>query len=336
VGQLYSTFFLVFRFENFYIMSDFVLPVFIKSKDVPRSGDRRPTVLEVCLAAERTSGSGSVLGAQEIHGLWRIYPATKAARTQLLIEGVTLRQTSLSLFDNNPFILKDSSGEEKPSTKLWIDDIPISSADSEIELALKKMGCELRSEIKQERARDADNKLTRFLTGRRFVFITTPPTPLIKTVKINIFSARLFHKEQKMEKKTPICSNCLEEGHHKSACKKDVVCQTCRKKGDKNCSLSATKDADQIVQASTSQETQQPFMKKPVSTALKTQNRGRPTDRGQSTLDATFSRSRSETPKRRHSSDKSDDRLPEKLAKRLTELADENRVSEAGDVSEES
>jgi len=321
-------------------MSDFVLPVFIKSKDVPRSGDRRPTVLEVCLAAERTSGSGSVLGAQEIHGLWRIYPATKAARTQLLIEGVTLRQTSLSLFDNNPFILKDSSGEEKPSTKLWIDDIPISSADSEIELALKKMGCELRSEIKQERARDADNKLTRFLTGRRFVFITTPPTPLIKTVKINIFSARLFHKEQKMEKKTPICSNCLEEGHHKSACKKDVVCQTCRKpghkKGDKNCSLSATKDADQIVQASTSQETQQPFMKKPVSTALKTHNRGRPTDRGQSTLDATFSRSRSETPKRRHSSDKSDDRLPEKLAKRLTELADENRVSEAGDVSEES
>ena len=74
--------------------------------------------------------------------------------------------------DTNPFVLRDDTEEEKPSTKVCVDDLPISVADSEIEFALNKLGVELRSEIKKERAHDTDNKLTRFLTGRRFVYIT--------------------------------------------------------------------------------------------------------------------------------------------------------------------
>ena len=44
----------------------------------------------------------------------------------------------------NPFILRDDSGEEKPATKVWIDNAPMSVADSEIEEALGKVECEIR------------------------------------------------------------------------------------------------------------------------------------------------------------------------------------------------
>ena len=48
--------------------------------------------LEICLAAEKVSGTETILGAQEIRGLWRVYPLTRTARNKLLIENLTLRQ----------------------------------------------------------------------------------------------------------------------------------------------------------------------------------------------------------------------------------------------------
>ena len=218
-----------------------VNPVFIKSRDIPDSFENRPSVIDICLAAEKTSGQGSVIGAQCIRGLWRIYPATKEGRTDLLIKGMHLRGVNIQVANANPFILRDDTGEEKPSTKLWVEDLPISVAETEVEFALKKLGCELRSSIRMEKARDKDNKLTRFITGRRFVFITVPSSPLDKEIKINNFPSKLYHKEQKQNKKTVICSRCLEPGHHVSKCEGDVVCRQCgksgHKKGDRQCTL---------------------------------------------------------------------------------------------------
>ena len=218
-----------------------VKPVFIKARDIPDATNVRPSVLELCLAAERETGQGTVVGAQAIGGLWRIYPESDEARTQLLIRGIKLRNTSIQPSSTNPFIVRDSSGEERQATKVWIDDIPISVADSVIEVALKKLGCELRSAVIKERARDADHKLTRFLTGRRYIFITVPTKPLEKSIKIDFFSAKIYHKEQKQTQTTPHCSKCLSEGHHVSQCKGKIVCITCKKpghkRGDPECSL---------------------------------------------------------------------------------------------------
>ena len=146
-------------------------------KDVPDSERNRPTVLEVWLAAEREMRQGTVLGAKDIRGLWRIYPATSEARTQLLVRGIRINKTLVQPSSTNPFVLKDDTGEEKPATKVWIDNAPISVASSEIEEALVKVGCELRSPIKLERASDADKKLTRFLTDT--------------SLRVNIFTAEL-------------------------------------------------------------------------------------------------------------------------------------------------
>ena len=176
-----------------------------------RRGSAQCLVLEVCLTTERETGQrtvlgagsvphhretgqGTVLGAQDIRGRWCIYPATLEARTQLLVRWIRLRKTlvlrknlvlrkTLALRKTlvqpsctNPFILRDETREEKPETKVWIDNVPISVADSEIEEALVKVRCQLRSSIKLERVRDADKKLTRFLMERRFLFITVSPS----------------------------------------------------------------------------------------------------------------------------------------------------------------
>ncbi|XP_076436758.1 uncharacterized protein LOC143298339 [Babylonia areolata] len=76
-------------------MATGVNPVFLKSKDVPNvTSDRPVSVLEMCLAAERTAGQGSVIGAQLMNGLWRIYPASREARSTILVQGVRIRGTA--------------------------------------------------------------------------------------------------------------------------------------------------------------------------------------------------------------------------------------------------
>ena len=227
-----------------------VLPVLGKKKDIPNSFSDRPTSLEICLAAEKMSGRETIIGAQIIRGLWRIYPASREARSALLVKGLHLRNTMLQLGSTNPFILRDSSGseKEKESTKVWFDGVPISVAESEFEDALQKNGCELRSNITMERARDQDGKLTRFLTGRRFVFITVPSKPLDKNMTVNFFNAGVYHREQKLMQRKVICSKCLKEGHHMSVCVEEIVCRACKKtghkRGDVNCELTSEPSAE--------------------------------------------------------------------------------------------
>ena len=71
--------------------------------------------------------------------LWRIYPRKSEARQKLLLEGMGLWGVQISLLDKNPFIIRDQNGEdEKPATKVWVSNVPISCEDKQIETALTK------------------------------------------------------------------------------------------------------------------------------------------------------------------------------------------------------
>merc|ERR1712243_347851 len=102
--------------------------MFLKDRNIPDGVRHRPSVIELCVAGEKVAGTGSIIGAQQIGGLWRIYPSTKEARTKLLLRGLTVRGAVLQLSATNSFILRDKSNEEEPSTKVWIDNLPISVA----------------------------------------------------------------------------------------------------------------------------------------------------------------------------------------------------------------
>ena len=207
---------------------------FLLRRDLPLNDSFKYDTLEICLAAEKVSGTETIRGALEIRGLWRVYPLTRTARNKLLIDNLTLRQKTVQVYDKNPFIVRDGSGEEVPVTKVWISDIPISVDGKDIETALVRLWCVLRFPLINEKIRNKDGKLTRFLTGRRFVFVNIPERPLERTVKIGGFTARLYHKEQpRAEPQQTTCSRCLERGHRVSACPNNIRCRECRQEGHK-------------------------------------------------------------------------------------------------------
>ncbi|GFS05761.1 hypothetical protein ElyMa_002946100 [Elysia marginata] len=63
--------------------------------------------------------------------------------------------------------------------------------------ALGALGVALRSPIKDKHYRDEMGGLTRFKSGRRFVYINIPKTPLPKMMKVGAnFTAYLYYREQ--------------------------------------------------------------------------------------------------------------------------------------------
>ena len=113
------------------------------------------------------------------------------------------------------------NSQTEKSAKVWTGNVPLSCANREIG-ALKKVGCELRSALKLEQARDRDGKLTKWETRRRLVFIASPSTPPAPTLKVSIFTAEIYHKEQKNPVKT--CQKCLRDGHIAANCQNEIVC----------------------------------------------------------------------------------------------------------------
>ena len=102
----------------------------------------------------------------------------------MLINGLTAHGLHVKLHAKNPYIIQDQNSES-PYTRVWISDIPISVSGTDIESALLGIGCNLRSPLIQEKVRDRDGK------------------PLERTLKADIFNARIYHKEQPQKKPTP-------------------------------------------------------------------------------------------------------------------------------------
>ena len=85
-----------------------------------------------------------------------------------------------------------------------------------------------------ERDRDERGVLTRWLTGRRFVYITIPGRALPEKISIGSATATLYHREQKNKPENSTCSRCFTKGHLASSCTSDIVCRTCNQPGHKS------------------------------------------------------------------------------------------------------
>ena len=113
-------------------------PVFDKARDLLQE-DNRYTVTGICWACEDVAGYKSMDGAQRIGGLWRLYPANREARVQLLLEGISLRRVHVTLLDTNPFLIVGNNGQEIPTIRVTVSDIPLSYNNADIEAVLNKI-----------------------------------------------------------------------------------------------------------------------------------------------------------------------------------------------------
>ena len=157
------------------------MPLFFKNNDVGSRDDDFLSILEICLAAERVSGPYTIIGAQRIRNLCRLYVNNVQTRDKLLVEGMSLRGLSVDLLANNPYI-RDP-------------DIPLSYSNDNIKTKFTSMGYKLTSKVIDELCRDSDGKLTRFLTGRRY-FMERPQRPCPDVIEFGLFTGKVYHKEQ--------------------------------------------------------------------------------------------------------------------------------------------
>ena len=111
-----------------------IKPLFLLNNVLPAFDKKLYSTSEICCAAEKVSGFQSIIGAQKIGGLWRIYSAHQEGRTKLLIQGILLRGVKINLRDSNPFavINPDGSVKEVATTKVIIGNIPMSLPDEEV------------------------------------------------------------------------------------------------------------------------------------------------------------------------------------------------------------
>ena len=208
-------------------------PVFVKYVDIPED---EITTYELCKLCEDVTGPGTFEGAQLMKGgLWRLYPKTREARATLLASGLSIKGVAVPLFNKNPFLLYDTAGEEVPSTRLVISNVPLSAANGDISHAIEAQGVTLLSKMRYELGRDQSKKLTRFKTGRRFIHVAIPENPLPRHMKIGIFKAEIYHREQRQAVTVnQECYNCLEKGHRAAACTNAVRCRDCKREGHKS------------------------------------------------------------------------------------------------------
>ena len=200
-------------------------PVFIKQQDIPGENDK---VFSSELMYKALSGvvqRSEIAGIQKIRGLWRIYLTNQQSRIHLIAGGLNVRKVNVPVFDTNPYV---SHGED--TIRLLVKDVPLSASDTVITDELERMKCKTVGKVLLQRLR-IDGQLTDCLTGDRVIYITKPSHSLPRYVTFGLFRGRIFHPGQDAKDSTVTCSNCLEMGHHRSQCTKDVKCKQCNKPG---------------------------------------------------------------------------------------------------------
>ena len=203
-----------------------VKPIYFLEKNAPDN----LSVADICEAAEKVAGSGSVFGCTLIYAVWRLKPLHMVARAKLLANGIEIKGKRIALESVNPNYNKN--GGETVGTRLTVSNLPFSYCNDAILRNLTQLGVKARSAIKMEKARGRDQKLTDWANGRRVLWINLPEKPLPKSVRMGDFRANLYYREMNASTNFK-CYNCLQEGHKAADCPSEVMCHSCKKPGHK-------------------------------------------------------------------------------------------------------
>lgn len=186
-----------------------VEPLFIQHSDIPGRDQLPVRPFDICMAASDSVGRDSILGAQNVRGIWRIYCRSREKRLEMLVKGLSLRGRKVPLFEKNPRATNNSDPNQKVE-KITIKDLPLSISNEEVLHYIKQIeGLHLTTDIRYGKERDVKGDLTSFLNGDRYAYAQAPITPIIKPIHTIIGQrCRIFHQSQQQT-----CQACQQIGH---------------------------------------------------------------------------------------------------------------------------
>ncbi len=188
-------------------MTTVIEPLYIKNRDIMSQSTRKATVLEICRAASEVVEHRYIEGAQIVRGVWKLYLKNVTAKNRILTQGLSLRGTSISAYESNPY---KRSFDDTPVEKITIKDLPLSMPNETIEKFLKDHEeLQLKTTIRFGKEKDQDGNWTNYKNGDRFVYAIAPIIPTLpRETIINGVPCRVFHSSQ-----DNTCKACRETGH---------------------------------------------------------------------------------------------------------------------------
>ena len=210
-----------------------ILPVFIKHTDLGVENNQQLKEYVICKELCKVIDRDELEGVQRVRGLWRLYLTTAEARLKLLTAGFVFNGIAVSLYDQNPFrLIETSSDPLQKMTKVTISNLPLSICNEEIEVMLKSMDCEMQTKVGYDFVRDDENNLTTIKNGNRSVLVASEyiqDHPLPRNAYCGNWRCSIFYFNQ--PKPVVKCFNCGRTGHTQNRCRLERVCKACGNTG---------------------------------------------------------------------------------------------------------
>lgn len=156
----------------------------------------------VCVAMEVVVDRSSIVGAQKIGNIWRLYVNTEEQKHLLLQQGINLNNQHIEVFLTNPATTSQINRLVKP-IKITIKDVPMNYSNEAVLKMLENNNGKLTSNVKFSLMRDNDGNYTDYTNGDRYVYMYVyantkhiQNNPLPRFMLIGAFVARVFHKGQ--------------------------------------------------------------------------------------------------------------------------------------------
>ena len=179
-------------------------PVYIRDSDINIQGN---IILQLSMAVNKL-WPGEALGAQKFHQVWRVYVRSPRTRAGLIVRGLDLSGSNITVHDDNPVL-----DNNKHTERVVIKDLPATLSSERIHNFLLGFSqLRIKSRILYAKERIGGEEMSPFINGDRLVYISPNPTPpLPKESVIGGQPCRIWHKSQQN-----FCKRCDSHGHRTS------------------------------------------------------------------------------------------------------------------------
>ena len=179
-------------------------PVYIRDSDINIHGN---IILQLSMAVNKL-WPGEALGAQKFHQVWRVYVRSPRTRAGLIVRGLDLSGSNITVHDDNPVL-----DNNKHTERVVIKDLPATLSSERIHNFLLGFSqLRIKSRILYGKERIGGEEMSPFINGDRLVYISPNPTPpLPKESVIGGQPCRIWHKSQQN-----FCKRCDSHGHRTS------------------------------------------------------------------------------------------------------------------------